>query len=264
MTAFAAALPLLTKAAATALIVVVASRVAERVGPFFGGLIASLPVSAGPAYLFVALANGDRFVAASALASLATNAASLAFLTVLVLALSRWRLAAAMGTALAVWLAGAVALQGIAWDVPAVLALNAAAYLAAWFLVRDVPPPPRVTAARRRWYDVPVRAVLVAALVAAIAALSGLIGPAATGIAAVFPIVLSSLAVIVHARQGGAVAGAAMKAAMIANPGFLFGLLALHALAEPLGRGLGLLAALAVMLAWSAGLLVWRLRLRPA
>ncbi|WP_029007644.1 hypothetical protein [Azospirillum halopraeferens] len=260
MSALPVWLPLLTKATATALIVVIAARAAERVGPFFGGLIASLPLSAGPAYLFVALANDDRFVAASALSSIVTNAATIAFLALLVLLAPRVRLTVAFGTALAVWLGTSVGLSGVAWTAPQALALNAAVFAAAGLAVWRVRPPERVPPARSRWYDTPVRAALVAGLVAVVATLSGLIGPAATGIAAVFPVVLCSVGVIVHRRQGGATAAAAMKGALAANPGFLLGVLTVHALAEPAGRGLALIAALAVMLAWSAGLLVWRWR----
>ena len=42
-------LPILSQAVLIALVVVLASALAETSGPFWGALIASLPVSAGPA-----------------------------------------------------------------------------------------------------------------------------------------------------------------------------------------------------------------------
>ena len=48
--------------------VVLASRAAERAGPLVGALVATLPISAGPAYLFLALDHGPAFLAESALA----------------------------------------------------------------------------------------------------------------------------------------------------------------------------------------------------
>lgn len=48
-------LPPLVRALTTGLLVVCASTVAEALGPFWGALIASLPVSAGPAYVFLAM-----------------------------------------------------------------------------------------------------------------------------------------------------------------------------------------------------------------
>lgn len=48
-------LPPLIRALTTALLVLSASVAAEMAGPFWGALIASLPVSAGPAYVFLAM-----------------------------------------------------------------------------------------------------------------------------------------------------------------------------------------------------------------
>src|SRR5215470_1720523 len=75
-------LPPLVRALATGLLVASASAVAEAFGPFWGALIASLPVSAGPAYVFLAMQHGAEFVAASALSSFAANAATGLFLIV--------------------------------------------------------------------------------------------------------------------------------------------------------------------------------------
>jgi hypothetical protein len=105
------ALALAVKMAVTAGLVVAAARIAERAGPLLGALVATLPISAGPAYVFVSLDHGPAFVAASALASLVMNAATtLLALTYVLLAQRRGRgvrLAAALG----VWLASALLLR---------------------------------------------------------------------------------------------------------------------------------------------------------
>jgi len=44
-------------------IVVSASRAAERAGPFIGAMIATLPVSTGPVYVFLAIDHGAPFIA---------------------------------------------------------------------------------------------------------------------------------------------------------------------------------------------------------
>ena len=49
---------LAAKVAAAVLIVVTASRATERAGPRLGSMIATLPVSAGPVYVFLALDHG--------------------------------------------------------------------------------------------------------------------------------------------------------------------------------------------------------------
>ena len=68
------------KAIATAFVVVLASVVAERVGPKWGGLVASIPVSAGPAYVLLAMQHDAAFIAHSALLSFASGAATWVFL----------------------------------------------------------------------------------------------------------------------------------------------------------------------------------------
>ena len=57
--------------AVAAIFVVTASVVTERSGPVIGALIATLPISAGPAYVFLALDHDAAFIAEGALASLA-------------------------------------------------------------------------------------------------------------------------------------------------------------------------------------------------
>src|SRR5258706_4734160 len=75
-------LPPVVRAVLTALLVLTASVLANRLGPFWGGLVASLPVSAGPTYVFLAIDHDPGFVATSALASAPTNAATGLFLIV--------------------------------------------------------------------------------------------------------------------------------------------------------------------------------------
>ena len=61
--------PFVIKIAVTMVVVVAAARVAERAGPFFGALIACLPVSAGPSFVLLSLQASDGFVADTALSS---------------------------------------------------------------------------------------------------------------------------------------------------------------------------------------------------
>src|SRR2546423_1847502 len=136
----------LLKILVTAAVVIAAARAAEWAGPFFGALIACLPVSAGPSYVLLSLQASDGFIAETALASAAMTA-------------------------------------------------GAAIYLATYVLL---------------------------------------------------------------ARLGGRVAAATMAGAVRAMPGFALGLVVLHELALPAGAPLAMLAALATMLAWSAGLILWR------
>src|SRR6185503_19976921 len=70
------------KVAAAALIVLAASRATERAWPVLGAMIATLPVSAGPVYVFPALDHGAAFISDSARMSVAATAATTAFVSV--------------------------------------------------------------------------------------------------------------------------------------------------------------------------------------
>ena len=63
--------------AVAAAFVVSASFIAERSGPAIGALVATLPISAGPAYVFLALDHDAAFIAQGALTSLPINAATI-------------------------------------------------------------------------------------------------------------------------------------------------------------------------------------------
>lgn len=255
-------LPLLVKVVAAALVVVVASIASEKAGPFFGGVISSLPVSTGPAYVLLAIEHDDRFIADSALSSVVTNGAMILYLASLVRIAPRCGMATTVLASSALWIGTAVALRSAAeWTLPAAVVLNFACYALAYGLVRthrDTQAPLRKAAPR--WYDIPARAALVGVLVATVTSLSHIIGPTATGIAAIYPIALTSLTVILHPRMGGTAVAAAMRSALLTNPGFALALSTAHLMAEPFGRAVALTAALVVSLAWAGGLLVWRAR----
>src|SRR5215472_120689 len=97
-------LALTTKMAVTALFVSVATIIAERLGAAVGALVATLPVSAGPVYVFLALDHDATFISASAVASLALNTATAIFITVYVLIAQGGSLWISLSLATTVWL----------------------------------------------------------------------------------------------------------------------------------------------------------------
>ncbi|MGH6977563.1 MAG: hypothetical protein ACREED_11100, partial [Stellaceae bacterium] len=107
---------------------------------------------------------------------------------------------------------------------------------------RAAPMPPTI----RRRYDVPLRAGMVSALVAAVVILSMRVGPTVTGLMALFPIVLISLILIFQPRIGGKATAALTANAVIGLGGFAAALVALHAAVIPLGVPAALALALLV------------------
>lgn len=245
MSVYAFWLPLLVKMAVTAAFVVAATKAAERVGALVAGMIATLPIAAGPSYVFLALEHDSAFIADGALASLVTNGATVAMsLTYVVLAQRRGVLVS-LGAALCVWFALVVVIRSVPWTTAGAVVLSIAVYVVCIPFVdrfRDVRIPPM----RPRWYDVPLRAVLVGLLVAVVVELSDRLGPTMTGIFAVFPIVLTSLMFILHMRIGGPATAAVIAHTTSGMVGFSLCCLTARLLVVPLGTPLGLSLALAV------------------
>src|SRR5260370_944899 len=103
----------------------------------------------------------------------------------------------------------------------------------------------RMPLALRRWYDIPLRAGMVAILIALVVGLSARVGPTITGILAVFPIVLTSLMLILHPRIGGPATAAVEANSLLGLVGFALTCLTARLAVEPLGTAAGLSLALA-------------------
>src|SRR6202453_4013649 len=97
-------LMLLLRMAVTAAFVVSASVITERAGPVIGALVATLPISAGPSYVFLALDHDAAFVAQGALASLPINAATIFLGLVYVVLAQRHSGPVSWACAAAVWI----------------------------------------------------------------------------------------------------------------------------------------------------------------
>jgi uncharacterized membrane protein (GlpM family) len=255
-------LSLALKMAVTAGFVIAAAKVAERAGPTIGALVATLPIAAGPAYFFVALDHDAQFISQSAIGSIAAHAATGVFSVAYVLLAQRFGMAISVAGAVAVWFATAFLLRLVPWSFVTVAAANLATYafcIALTARYRHV----RMPLIAGKWYDLPVRAVMVACLVAAVVGSSGRVGPTVTGLLAIYPIVMTSLMLIFHSRVGGPATAALIANTMWGLVGFSACLFTVHLATVPLGRWAGLALALAVSVAWNLALYgLGRTRLR--
>ena len=207
-------LTLMLRMAVTAAFVVTASVITERSGPVIGALVATLPISAGPSYVFLALDHDAAFIAEGALASLPINAATIFLgLTYVVLAQRRSMLVS-FAVAVAVWIALAALIRMTDWSLLGGIAANVVAFAVCLPLLQRFRHV-RMPLITRRWYDIPLRASLVATLVATVVTLSGWVGPSVSGIIALFPVVFTSMMLILHPRIGGP-----PTAAVLANSGW--------------------------------------------
>jgi hypothetical protein len=254
-------LALALKMAVTAGFVVTASMLAERAGPAVGAMIATLPIAAGPSYIFLALKHDSAFIANSALGSLAANPAIAIFSLTYVMLAQRQSLVASLVPALVAWFVLAFAFSSAVSTLASVIMLNLLVFAVCVPLVTrycHVPMPRAV----RRWYDLPLRAGMVACLVAIVVGASTRVGPAVTGVLAVFPIVLTSLILIFQPRVGGPAIAALLANGMWGLAGFSTALLVLYLAAGAFGVWTAYALSLATSLIWN--LIVWSVRRRFA
>jgi hypothetical protein len=252
-------LALAVKLVLTAGIVVTASFVTERAGPLIGALVVTLPVTVWPAYVFLSLDHDATFIAESVVGGLAMNAVSGIFMLIYIVLAQRRGLAVSLLTALASWLILAVLARFVAWTATISILANIVVYTVCILLTRrfrDVAIPPTV----RKWYDVPLRTLLVCALMGTVLLISNVVGPVATGFVAVFPISTASTMLILQPRIGGPASAAVITNGLFGLAGIGAGLIALHFSIAPLGMIPALVLLLAVPVTWN--LTVWAVRMR--
>jgi len=183
--------------------VVGASLAARRYGVQVGGVIGGLPVVAGPILLVYALAHGRAFAAGAAAGTLLGLVSLIAFAVVYGRLAGRWFWGWSM---LAGWLAfgaGTVLFNALSPPLGAALALAALAIAAGLALLPRTPPGAAEHAAAPAW-DLPMRAACALALVVALTAVSGWLGPQLSGLLAPFPVITTVLATFTHAQRGHA------------------------------------------------------------
>ena len=242
--------------AVAAAFVVSASFITEHSGPAIGALVATLPISAGPAYVFLALDHDSAFIAQGALTSLPINAATIFLGLTYTLLAQRYNLLISYGSAAAVWIGIAMFIASVHWSLWGGLLLNVVTFAICTPLMqryRHARMPPIA----RRWYDVPLRASLVATLVATVVTLSSRVGPSISGILALFPAVFSSMMLILHPRIGGKATAAVIANSAWGMMGFGIAVVVLHLGALHLGSALGLSLALATCVSWN--LMLWQI-----
>ncbi len=253
-------LALLLKIAMTTGIVVTASVVVERSGPFIGALIASLPTAGGAAMIILAIEQSPAFVAQSAVGSVVSNAICALFALSYAFLAQRQTLLVSLGGAYILWFGAALAARYAPWTAASAVLLNAFVFPmtilgGARFRVGAAVKSVTLTGSDLAW-----RAAVVTACVIAVTAASHSIGSFLSGLFAFFPVAMGSFFIILHARVGGP--AAASVAAHVQAPliGLGLGLTAVHFFAETIGVWWSYALGLGIGISWSA--LLWSYRNR--
>lgn len=232
----------------------------RRWGPRIGGVLASLPVVAGPVLFFFAIEQGDRFAAEAARATLVSLGAVVTFSVTYAWACLR----TSWWTSLAIsWLSFATVLFLLhRWHWITLAAFGAASL--SLILGQAVLPVARgrVAPARPPAWDIPVRVLSAVVLVLTITALARRLGPAWSGALTPFPIALAILLAFTHAQQGPATTIRFLRGFFPGMWSFVVFLLVTALVLAHLGKWLGFLAALMPVVLIQVTVLWWTGRRR--
>ena len=252
---------LLLKIAMTAGIVVAASLIVERSGPFVGSMVAALPTAGGAALIILAMEHPPDFIAQSAIGSMVSNPIVAIFALTYAALAQRRSLPVSLSVAFLVWFVCAALSRLVEWTLLTALLLSAVVFplaIAAGSRFRAESAAKTKAAFTAR--DMVWRAAVVTLSVVIVTAASSTIGSYFSGIFVFFPVAMGSYFVILHPRIGGP--ATASVAAHVQAPlvGLGLGLIAVHALAETAGVWWSYAIGLAVAIVWNAALWAWRSR----
>jgi hypothetical protein len=249
---------LLVRFFAVVAIIVAVSVASDRLGAFWGAVAASMPISIGPSYVLLAMQHDPEFIAHAALASLANYAATVLYVVAYVKFAPGRSAFATIALCVVVWLAGVLAISHLPLSILTAAVLNVLVFAIGFRVTRGPFTPTATQGAGKGWGVLLLKSAAMGALVAGVVTWSTFLGPKITGIAVLFPIAMSSLALAFHPHQGGDVAAGVMAKALWTLPGIGFGLLFIALTVVRLGLAISLGLALAVSLIWPLGAVALR------
>lgn len=258
---------LVLKIAMTAGIVVGASVVVERSGPFVGSLIAALPTAGGAAMIILASEHPPGFIAQSVVGGLVSNAACAIFALTYAALAQRRTLPISLSGAFLVWFCAVGLSRLVDWTMAAAVLLNAIVYPATIYAGSRFRSEGTVRRVPVSITDLIWRAAVVTLCVIVVTAASSSIGSYFSGIFAFFPVAMGSFFVILHPRIGGPAAASVAARVQLPLIGLGLGLIAVHYLAVSLGVWWSYGIGLCIGIAWNAmlwALRQWRGRASPA
>jgi hypothetical protein len=231
----------------------------RRWGPEVAGRLAGLPALTGPILFLLALEKGPAFAAAAATVSLSAVLGVVVYILAYARVCARHPPALALLAGVAAWGGAALLLTRLALGPAAALIVALSALAVAPKLFPRVAAPLSPAPLPKR--ELPLRMLAGAALTYTVTALATAIGPAWSGMLAVFPVLAIVLSVFSQLASGPAFAATLLRGMILGLYAFACFCLALAALLPLYGVGVSFLGATAAAIAlqWA---LMSRLRRR--
>jgi hypothetical protein len=245
--------------------VVLASLAGRRFGARIGGMLGGLPVVAAPILLVYALEHGASFAAGASTATELGLVSLMGFVVVYAWLASRcaWWLSLLSGWA-------TFALFTFLFTFVKVSAVIALLIMAATLLLVPalLPRAQRSAADGAQQvlpsWDLPLRAVAALALVLALTAAAGQLGPQVSGLLAPFPVIASVLAVFTHTQRGHTEVLVLLRGLLLGYAAYGLFCFVLAVALRPLGTGESFVLATAIALLCQAAVFWWQRGRAPA
>ena len=196
------------------------SLVARRWGPAVAGFLVALPLTSGPVVVFVALEHGIPFGEEVGVAVLTGGFGLCAYAVAYALASATVGALASCTLATLAFVAGGVAVAVL--DLTALPVVVAGVAIAMALAIRFVPAAPDVGPGRRppSW-DLTARVIVGTVLVVGLTTLAPALGARLSGLAATYPVYVSTLTVFAHREAGPGAAVALLRGLVLGLYGWL-------------------------------------------
>ncbi len=234
-----------------ALFIVLVAIVAERLGPFFGAMLASLPLYTGPVYLLLALEHDAAYIAKATISSVAVCAANPILILIYAHLARRHGVWTSVAGALGAWAVVGALVQMRDWTLGEALLLVTPVFAISLWLAQGFTRGVALRPAERRWGDLVLRALIVAALTGAVIVASRHLPPRVTGVLSVVPILMTSLVLVMHPRVGGAATGALLAHTLGGLVGMVIAFAAVNLTIDHIGLWPALGLGLSITIAWN-------------
>jgi hypothetical protein len=230
-----------------------ASLAGRKWGPAISGWIVGMPLTTGPVIFILAVQQGTAYATTAALGTLSGGLSLMLFaLTYSWLARSfRWPLT--LTVSLSLFFVATFILQQQTFALIPLFVVIIGLLLITLRLMPPDPAPASPSALILPWWDLPLRMIVVMALIFTLTSLSDVLGPRLIGLLATFPVYASTLAAFAHQLQGPAAAARVQRGLLLGLFSFAGFYLCLGLLLQPYGIAIGFSAAIGVALLIQGG-----------
>lgn len=246
----------------TPVLVALVSLAARRWGPTLGGLLMGLPWMTGPILYFLGLERGEAYAARTSIGILVGTIGIGFYIVAYVYTARRAPWPVSLAVAFVTFATTGYAISGLDLSLWGAAIGGLAALTAAFLIIPNVPDPGGIR--YLPWWDIPMRMVATATLVAIITVSADFLGPELSGVVATYPVILSVIGTFTHSQWGWPAVVQLARGVSLSLMSFVAFFLVVGLSAETVGLTWAFVLAVAAALTISTGVILSTSRRRRA